>query len=91
MYNKGYFKLSGPALVVNSGTPPFVVTGTGYTKLSEDSVFWGHRGNGLDNEPAILVEDGGRLNGAGSVKFVDGAETGCATVYYEDEDACLFE
>ncbi len=89
VYNKGYFKLSGPALVLNSGTPPFVVTSTGYTRLSKDSVFWGHRSNGLDLEPAILVEAGGRLTGTGSVKFVDGTDTGCATVYYEDGDVCL--
>ncbi len=89
VYNKGYFKLSGPGLVLNSGTPPFVVTSTGYTRLSEDSVFWGHRSNFDDLSPAILVEAGGRLTGASSVKFVDGADTGCATVYYEDGDVCL--
>lgn len=85
VFNAGYFKLSGPASVEESTAPTFVVSSTGYTRLSEGSVFTGR--GALDAEPAIVVSEGGRLTGVGKVSFVDGATTGCATV--EEAEVCL--
>lgn len=85
MFNAGYFKLSGPASVEASRAPTFVVSSTGYTRLSEGSVFTGLGED--ETEPAIVVSDGGRLTGVGKVTFVDGAATGCATV--EEAGVCL--
>ncbi|CAM9807534.1 unnamed protein product [Pylaiella littoralis] len=85
VFNAGYFKLSGPATVTASRAPTFVVSSTGYTRLSEGSVFTGL--GVFDTEPAIVVDEGGRLTGVGKVDFVDGATTGCATV--EEAGVCL--
>lgn len=85
VFNAGYFKLSGPATVTASRAPTFVVSSTGYTRLSEGSVFTGL--GEVDTEPAIVVDEGGRLTGVGKVDFVDGATTGCATV--EEAGVCL--
>ena len=89
MFNRGYFKLSGPALILNSRAPTFVVGSTGETRLSDDSVFWGFSSNGQDLEPAILVKEGGVLSGEEDVKFIAGNPEGCATVFFEDGDVCL--
>lgn len=88
VYNAGYLKFSGPSLVLNSRAPTFVVTGTGYTRLSEGSQFWGGVATSGNVAVDILVEDGGRLTGAGKVSFVNGPESECPTVFYEDGNTC---
>ncbi|CBJ48842.1 hypothetical protein Esi_0049_0076 [Ectocarpus siliculosus] len=86
VFNAGYFKLSGPAEVVECRAPTFVVGSSGYTRLSEGSVF---NGDGSDYpEPIMFVMEGGRLTGVGKVTFDNAADTGCGTVYYEEGDVC---
>lgn len=84
--NDGYFKLSGPALVVECRAPTFVVGSSGYTRLSEGSVFNGD--GSVEAQPIMYVSEGGRLTGVGKVTFDDEADTGCGTVYYEEGDEC---
>ncbi|CAN0389401.1 unnamed protein product [Ectocarpus fasciculatus] len=90
VFNSGYFKLSGPAQVVDCRAPTFVVGSSGYTRLSEGSFFDGDRdGNdGAEAQPIIFVSEGGRLTGVGKVTFDNEADTGCGTVYYEEGDVC---
>eukprot|EP00752_Nemacystus_decipiens_P009932 g8859.t1 len=90
VFNLGYLKFSGPALILNCRASPFVVGSTGETRLSKDSVFWGFSSNGQDDiEPNILVKEGGVLTGEEDVSFIAGNPDGCATVYFEDGDVCL--
>ena len=88
MFNLGFFKFSGPALVLNSRAPTIVVGSTGETILSKESVFWGFS-NTQDFEPPVLVQEGGVLTGEDDVSFVAGNPEGCATVFFEDGDVCL--
>ena len=86
LYNEGNFKFSGPALFIEQDAPTVVVSTTGVTVLSENSVFWDNEDT---FEPAILVASGGELDIPSSVLFVDDVESDCSTVHFAEDDTCL--
>ena len=86
LYNEGFFKCSGPALFIEQDAPTVVVSTTGVTVLSENSVFWDNEDT---FEPAILVASGGELDIPSSVLFVDDVESDCSTVHFAEDDTCL--
>ena len=86
LYNRGFFKFSGPALFIEQDAPTIYVSPTGETVLSENSVFWDNQDT---SNPAILVASGGQVDVPSSVLFIDNIESDCSTVYYEEDDTCL--
>ena len=81
LYNRGYFKFSGPALFYNTDHPSVYVSSDGETVLSEDSVFWSIKET---TRPAVEVASGGEVEVPSSVVFIHYNDGDCSTVYYDD-------
>ena len=92
LFNQGSFKFSGPALFVNTDAPSIFVSSGGKTVLSEMSAFWDNEDNviGIDTtNPAVLVASGGELDVPNSVVFYGNDDSGCRSVFFEEDETCL--
>ena len=60
--------------------------------LSEMSAFWDNEDNviGIDTtNPAVLVASGGELDVPNSVVFYGNDDSGCRSVFFEEDETCL--
>lgn len=84
LYNRGYFKFSGPALFYDTDHPSVYVSSEGETVLSKDSVFWSITDT---TKAAVEVASGGELEVPSSVSFIGYDDADC-TVDYVGDDMC---
>ena len=84
LYNRGYFKFSGPALFYDTDHPSVYMSSKGETVLSKGSVFWSI---GDTSRPAVEVASGGEFEIPRSVSFIGYDDADC-TVDYVGDGTC---